>query len=85
VIDRVRSWLSDNQTLVYFLAAQASVLGAAAISIIAYSVRLETRVSTLEVRGSPHLAVIENRLTVLENQTMSNKERIERMVDKLTK
>ena len=85
MIDRVRSWLSDNQTLVYFLAAQASVLGAAAISIIAYSVRLETRVSTLEVRGSPPLAAIENRLTALENQTESNKESIGRIVDKLTK
>jgi hypothetical protein len=81
----LKSWIRDNSALVYFLIAQAIAIGAAGVSIIAYSVRLETRVTTLEVRGSPHLAVIDNRLTVLESQTRSNKESIERIVDKLTK
>jgi uncharacterized coiled-coil protein SlyX len=81
----VRSWFSENQTLVYFLVAQAIAIGAAVISIVAYSVRLETRVNTLEVRGSPHLGVIENRLTVLESQTKTNKDSIDRIVDVMTK
>ncbi len=85
MIDKVRSWFSDNQTLVYFLVAQALAIGAAAISIIAYSVRLETRVNTLEVRGSPHLSVIDNRLTVLEKQTEANKGSIDRIVDVMTR
>jgi hypothetical protein len=80
-----RSWFKENQTLVYFLIAQAIAIGAAVISIVAYSVRLETRVTTLEVRGSPHLAVIDNRLTVLESQTRSNKDSIERIVDVMTR
>jgi hypothetical protein len=81
----VRSWVSENQTLIYFLVAQAIAIGAAVISMTAYMVRLETRVVTLEVRGSPHLAVIDNRLTVLESQTKENKERLERIVDVMTK
>ena len=74
----MRAWLTQNQTLVIFLVVQA-------LAIVTYSVRLETRVSTLEVRGSPHLTVIDNRLTVLESQTKSNKESIERVVDVMTR
>ena len=81
----VKSWFQDNQTLVYFLLAQAIAIGAVAVSIIAYSVRLETRVNTLEVRGSPHLAEINNRLTVLEKQTEANKGSIDRIVDVMTR
>src|SRR4029077_17380901 len=80
-----RSWFEDNQALAIFLVAQAIAIGAVAISIIAYSVKLETRVVTLEVRGSPHLAEINNRLTVLEKQTEANKQSIDRIVDVMTK
>jgi hypothetical protein len=44
-------------------------------------VRLETRVNTMETRGSPHLAVIDNRLTVLEKATENNKQSIDRVVE----
>jgi hypothetical protein len=81
----VKSWFQDNQTLVYFLVAQAVAFFAIGISIFEYAVRLDTRVNTLEVRGSPHLAEINNRLTVLESQTKTNKESIDRIVDRLTK
>jgi hypothetical protein len=81
----VRSWFNNNSTLIYFLVAQAIAIGAAGVSIIAYSVRLETRVTTLEVRGSPHLAVIDNRLTVLESQTRDNKEAIDRIIAVMTR
>ena len=40
----LKSWVRENSTLVYFLVAQAIAIGAAGVSIIAYSVRLETRV-----------------------------------------
>lgn len=85
MIDKVRSWFTENQTLVYFLVAQAIAIGAAVLSMTAYMVRLETRVATLETRGSPHLGIIDNRLTVLEAQTENNKASIERIKDKLTK
>jgi hypothetical protein len=80
-----RSWLKENQTLVYFLIAQAIAIGAATLSMTAYMVRLETRVATLETRGSPHLQVIDNRLTVLESQTKDNKEAIDRIVAVMTR
>lgn len=67
----VTSWLKEN----YFLGG----LVVAIFSVTAYVVKLETRVATLEVRGSPHLAVIDNRLTVLESQTEANKERLDRI------
>jgi uncharacterized coiled-coil protein SlyX len=80
-----QSWLKENQTLVYFLIAQAIAIGTAGLSITAYMVRLETRVATLETRGSPHLAVIDNRLTVLESKTSDNKEAIDRIIAVMTK
>jgi hypothetical protein len=81
----VKSWFRDNQTLIYFLIAQSIAIGAAGISLIAYSVRMETRVATMETRGSPHLEKIDARLTVLEAQTKENKDRLERIVDVMTR
>jgi hypothetical protein len=80
-----RSFFRENATLIYFLIAQAIALGAAGASMLSYMVRLETRVNTLEVRGSPHLNDINNRLTVLESTTKDNKRSIDRMVDVMTK
>lgn len=81
----VKSWFSENQTLVYFLIAQFVAAGAVGVSVIAYTVRLEQRVNILEVRGSPHLAEINNRLTVTEKETSANKARLDRIVDVMTK
>jgi hypothetical protein len=81
----VRSWFHENQALVYFLVAQGIAIGAAALSMTAYMVELETRVRTLEVRGSPHLVTVDSRLTVLESQTKANKGSIDRIVDVMTK
>lgn len=73
-----KTWLIENQVLLIALAGQALIA-------IIYMVNLEARVSTLEVRGSPHLTVIDNRLTVLESQTKDNKESIDRIVGIMTK
>ena len=85
MIDKARSWFSENQGLVYFLVAQATACVVGGASLVAYSVNLENRVATLEVRGSPHLTIIDNRLTVLESQTNSNKERIDNVVEIMTR
>ena len=85
MVEGARNWLKDNSTLVYFLIAQAIAIGAAVLSMTAYMVRLETRVATLETRGSPHLNIIDNRLVVLESQAKKNEERLERIVDVMTK
>jgi hypothetical protein len=81
----IKGWLRDNSTLVYFLIAQAIGIGAAVLSMTAYMTKLESRVTTLEIRGSPHLTVVDNRLTVLESQTKENRDRLERVVDIMTK
>ena len=81
MVEQARSWLKEHATLGYFLFAQAS----AVVAITAYTVRLESRLATLEIRGSPQLTVIDNRLTVLESTTKENKHSIDRIVNVLTK
>ena len=77
-MSQLGNWFRDNQVLAIALLGQAIIAGI-------YMVNLEARVSTLEIRGSPHLSTIDNRLTVLESKTESNKDAIERIKDKLTK
>ena len=77
-MSNLHGWFKDNQMLVVALIGQAIIAGI-------YMVNLEARVSVLEIRGSPHLGVIDNRLTVLESKTEGNKDAIERIKDKLTK
>ena len=74
----VTNWLKENQALVILLVGQAIVGGI-------YLVNLEARVATLENRGSPHLGIIDNRLTVLESLTKENKERLEKVTDVMTR
>jgi hypothetical protein len=85
MVAEIKSWFQENHALAFFLIGQAVAILAAVLSITAYAVRLETRVSTLEIRGSPHLAEINNRLTVLEAQTKDNKESVGRIIDIMTK
>jgi hypothetical protein len=77
--------MKENSTLVYFLIAQALFVLSLTFSGWGYMVRLESRVNTLEVRGSPHLDDINTRLTVLEGSTKKNEHSIERIVDVMTK
>jgi hypothetical protein len=81
----LKSWVRENQTLVYFLVAQLLAFGAAGVSVVSYMVNLEARVNILETRGSPHLAEINNRLTVTEKETEANKARIDRIVEIMTR
>ena len=82
MVDQLKSFLRENHTLVILLVAQA-------IAIVAYAVKLETRVSTMETRGASYtadrLGKIDERITVLEQQTSKNGASIERIVDRLTK
>jgi hypothetical protein len=77
-VSNLAGWFKENQALVIALVAQAIIGGI-------YMVNLEARVSTLEVRGSPHLSTIDNRLTVLESMTKENKERLEKVTDVMTR
>jgi len=85
MVEQAKSWLRENSTLLYFLLAQAIGIGAAVLSMTAYMVKLESRVATLETRGSSHLAEINNRLTVTEKETDANKARLDKMTDIMTR
>jgi hypothetical protein len=71
------SWVKEN----YFLGG----LFVALFTVTAYVVKQETRITILETRGSPHLQVIDNRLTVLEAATKDNKTSVDRIVNVMTK
>jgi hypothetical protein len=79
------SWLKENSTLIYFLAAQMFALVSVGAYGLSYMVTLEGRVQTLELRGSSHLADINNRLTVTEKETEANKKSLTRIIDTMTK
>ena len=53
-MDQAKSWLKENSTLAAFLIAQVLAIGAAAAAMIAYSVKLETRVHIMETRGAEY-------------------------------
>jgi uncharacterized coiled-coil protein SlyX len=65
------SWLREN----YFLGG----LFVALFTVTAYVVKLETRVATLETRGSSHLEQINTRLTVTEKETQQNDLRLKKI------
>ena len=52
MVEEAKSWIKDNSTLIYFLIAQFIAIGAGAASILAYAVKLETRVHIMEHRGA---------------------------------
>jgi uncharacterized coiled-coil protein SlyX len=77
--------MRENATLVYFLIAQAIALISGGAWGLSYMVNLENRVATLEIRGSPHLSEINNRLTVTEKETEANKVRLDKMTEIMTR
>lgn len=78
----VKSWLKENQTLLGFLIIQA-------IAIVAYAVKLETRVSTMETRGAQftvaRMDALSERITVLEQKIDRNTDSVQRITEIMTK
>jgi ERCC4-type nuclease len=89
MVESAKSWIRENSTLVYFLIAQVIAIGTAASAIIAYSVKLETRVSIMETRGAEYtvgiMSDMKQRITVLEQQTKQNEASINRIVQQYLK
>ena len=84
-----RNWIRDNSTLVYFLIAQFIAIGAGAASILAYAVKLETRVYIMEHRGAEYTVArmeeMKLKIAILEQGIRQNEEQIKRIVDALTR
>jgi ERCC4-type nuclease len=87
-VTELKSWVKDNSALVYFLIAQFIAIGAGAASVLAYMVKLETRVSIMETRGAEYtvsiMADMKHRITIIEQRQQRNEAQIERIVDRLT-
>lgn len=89
MVEQARSWIKENSSLALFLIAQLLAIGAAAASILAYSVRLETRVAIMETRGAEYsvarMNTMANQITVLEQKITQNEQRIGRLLDQYLK
>jgi len=89
MVETAKSWIKENSTLVYFLIAQLIAIGAAAASILSYSVRLETRVHILETRGAAYsvkrMDEMDHKIAVLEEKIANNELSIRRVVDQYLK
>lgn len=81
MVEQATSWVKQNSTLMYFLIAQVFAIFAGLTYIVNWKADLEGRIHILEERGSPHLASINNRLTVTEKETEANKLRIDRIIE----
>jgi len=89
MVQEAKSWFRDNSTLIYFLVAQFIAIGAGAASILAYSVKLETRVHIMETRGAEYTVArteeMKLKIAALEHQIEKNERSIERIIDVMTK
>jgi hypothetical protein len=86
VVETAKSWIKENSTLVYFLIAQLIAIGAGAASVLAYMVKLETRVHIMETRGAEYSVArmndMKNQITVLEQKIEHNEDSIKRIVER---
>ena len=89
MVEDARAFLRNNSTLIYFLIAQFIAIGAGAASVLAYMVKLETRVETMEVRGAAYTVarMDEMKLNIakLQQDIDKNEESIKRIVDVMTR
>jgi hypothetical protein len=88
-MSQLKTWFSENSTLVAFLGAQTIAIIVGAASLLTYAVQLENRVFTMEHRGAEYtvarMQAIEHRLTVTERDTATNADSIRRIVEVLTR
>ena len=89
MVAEIKSWFQQNQTLILFLGAQAVALATGGAALLAYMVKLETRVAIMETRGAEYTIArmdeMRQRITILEGGIKDNKDRIDRVVEILTR
>jgi hypothetical protein len=88
-VTELKSWVRENSTLVYFLIAQMLALGAGGASMLAYMVKLENRVHTMEVRGAAYTVTrmdeMKLSIAILEQNIKKNEASIERIINEYLK
>ena len=89
MVEQARTWFRQSSTLIYFLIAQAIAVGGGAAAIIAYSVRLETRVMIMETRGAHYTVArmdeMKLKINSLEEKIDKNEDSIKRIIDVMTR
>jgi tRNA A58 N-methylase Trm61 len=87
MMTQARSWFKDH--LAAFLGAQLLTIGAGAAAMLAYAVKLETRVYTMEHRGAEYtvarIEAMKQQISVLEQRIATNDDTIKRIVDVMTR
>jgi Tfp pilus assembly protein PilO len=78
----LKSWVKDNHTLLGFLILQA-------IAIVAYAVRLETRVTIMETRGAAFTVArmdeMKQAIAVLQEKIDKNEDSIKKIIEVMTR
>lgn len=89
MVEQAKTWFRENSTLIYFLIAQVLAIGAASASMLAYMVKLETRVSIMEERGAAYtvnrMDNMRQAIAVLEQRIDKNEDSIKRVIDVMTR
>ena len=89
MVQEAKSWIKENSGIVYFLIAQMLALGTGGASILAYMVKLETRVSIMEERGAAYtvgrMDEMKLKINALEQHIEANESSIKRIIDIMTR
>jgi hypothetical protein len=89
MVEGTKSFFREHSAILLALGAQFVAVGAAAASLLAYMVRLETRVSIMEERGAAYtvsrMDEMKLKINGLETQIENNEASIKRVIDIMTR
>ena len=89
MVEGTKSFFREHSAILLALGAQFVAVGAAAASLLAYMVRLETRVSIMEERGAAYtvgrMDEMKLKINSLETQIETNEATIKRIIDVMTR
>jgi hypothetical protein len=89
MVEASKSFFREHSAILLALGAQFVAVGAAAASLLAYMVRLETRVSIMEERGAAYtvsrMDEMKLKINGLETQIEQNENSIKRVIDVMTR
>ena len=89
MVDGAKSFFREHSAILLALGAQFVAVGAAAASLLAYMVRLETRVSIMEERGAAYtvsrMDAMKLQINGLETKIEQNEASIKRVIDIMTR
>jgi hypothetical protein len=89
MVEGTKSFFREHSAILLALGAQFVAVGAAAASLLAYMVRLETRVSIMEERGAAYtvsrMDAMKLQINGLETKIEQNEASIKRVIDIMTR